>query len=194
MEFYFGIGWCFSGWLALKISEMLDQKHSDWQEQVFSFIYGPIILIPIAFIYLRKWREGSLPSILDSFEKSKDKDLALELIKERRNQINTDEETNRLYEYLKKVDMIILKTIPSRLKDNYPRKIYFLRLNILEKFLSCILEGKKVVFTQEDLSEKEQTIDKFCQLVADEYYTSESQIGHQPVTFDFRVFEEYIIN
>lgn len=54
MEFFLGLAWCLSGYMAWKIGEKLDQKNYGWQDKVCGLIFGPILLILLAMEYFKQ--------------------------------------------------------------------------------------------------------------------------------------------
>jgi len=54
MVFFAGVAWCLSGWLAWRIGRKLDKKACDWQDELISFILGPIGLVFMIMEYLKQ--------------------------------------------------------------------------------------------------------------------------------------------
>ena len=67
MEFFAGVAWCLSGWLAWKIAEKFDKpgtKITNWQMQLAAFIFGPILLVMAIMEYWKRKYRKAHPSVI----------------------------------------------------------------------------------------------------------------------------------
>ena len=72
MGFFAGIAWCLSGWLACKVSQKIDQKPCDWQEQLAAFAFGPLIFVAMIMEYLKQKYRNAHPSKIPGTRRKRD--------------------------------------------------------------------------------------------------------------------------
>ncbi len=112
------------------------------------------------------------------------------------------------YEELKELDELILDNIEEWIKQHFPKKVYFIRLRLLDDYIQATEQGKYLVYdkseglpsekvmivkSEEELLASEEDIpSEFYKMILNKYHSKYKDVyPPQPFNFDHRLFRKH---
>jgi hypothetical protein len=83
---------------------------------------------------------------------------------------------NRVYYDLKLLDKIILESLPDDLKEKYPKKVYFSRLNLLEMVFPKLVKDEIFIIQEDD---GKNIVRDYFKYILDAFYLHPEHIRHE---------------
>lgn len=103
------------------------------------------------------------------------------------------DENERLYKRLERLDQLILDNLEDRIKQKFPKQVYFLRLRLLRVFRDAEKEGEFLRYDKHNFrfGKEEKILYEFSKKVLNQFYSYHNDYSPQPVKFDPRVLRKY---
>lgn len=122
--------------------------------------------------------------------------------------LSENESCDGWYRWLKELDELIQNNIEEWIKQHFPKKVYFIRLRLLEDYIQATKQGKylaydkseglpsekvMIVKSEEELLASEEDIpSEFYKMILNKYHSEyEDVYPPQPFNFDHRLFRKH---
>ncbi|MFC2122094.1 hypothetical protein ACFLRP_00205 [Bacteroidota bacterium] len=96
------------------------------------------------------------------------------------------------YEVMGRLDRIVLSKLPTGINRKYPKATYYIRLHLLDDFMEAFYRREFLRY-ESSKDDIEEPIRQFANMVLNEFYRDVEGYEPQPVVFDKKQFEQYII-
>jgi len=101
-------------------------------------------------------------------------------------------EYSKLYEYLIQLERHVINKLGEKMITKYPKQLYYLRLNLLERYMRSLLTDKYLKYAEEDFPPEERVIYHFLQSALNEYYSDYKDYNPPRADYNKLEFEQFL--